>query len=140
MINISKKEKYLALITSFFISFIFSFFLLELLNLPFGSRFHISDVYYNFSHFHYALFMPSIIPFFMIKNIDSYSKSIYIITSGVLTVLIPAILYFAFITTKKIRLGAFKSNLTKWLNYLLLFCCCELWFLIGLIPAGMARI
>ena len=140
MINISKTEKKLATSLSFIASLFLSFFLLELSNLILGGEFHIINVYYNFYHLHYTLFAPFVIPFFMIKDIDQNSNHSYIVITVVLTVLIPAILYFIFRVVNNIKKGEFKSVLKKWVNYLILFIIFELWFLIGLVTAGMERL
>jgi predicted Na+-dependent transporter len=140
MVKTNKIEKTILISTILVLSLMASFVISELINVSFGGEFNISIVWYNFRHLHYAVLAPFVIPFFMIKDIDQNSNHSYIVITVVLTVLIPVILYFIFRVVNNIKKGEFKSVLKKWINYLILFIIFELWFLIGLVTAGMERL
>lgn len=141
MLEISKNEKISVIVFLFFCSFILSFVLIELFDKNFDlDRIDVLAIKYYYNHFYYALFASFIIPLLLIKGIDADSNSFYITSSIVVTIVISMIYYFVFKVISKIQKGKFQSKRTKWLNYLILFICFELWFLIGLIPVGMARL
>ena len=140
MTNISKQEKIIAVLSPFLIALFLSSFISEILNFFVGGKVYLSVVLYNFRHLHYAIFMPLIMPFLMVINMDSTSNDFYITSTILVSIVIIIDLFVMFFIIKKIRKGEFKSNVTKYLYYFVLTLCFEIWFLIGLIPAGMERV
>lgn len=141
MITISNREKRISILVPLLIAFSLSFFLMEFVDKSFDiNKFHLINVKYYFNNLDKSLFGPIIIvayfikSFFSIKSIEFYLAGIFAIT------IIITIAICIYTTVNKIKKGKFRSNLTKYLNYFILFLCFESWFIIGLVVAGMQKL
>lgn len=139
MIKINNKEKIYLVSLVFIVSFVSSILLIDIEAIKFDvDRFGlVGIVEYFFKVYLYLLFMPAVIPILMIKNIDANSSILYIWITIVLSIVVPIIIYLIYLIIKKREFTTIKIKL---LNYVILFICFELWFLLGLVAAGMERI
>lgn len=139
MTETTKKEKIFTTLLIFLTSFFVSIFLIDLETIRFELyRFgYINIIKYFLTNFSNSVFFPLSIPFLMLKNIDSYSGTQYIITTVILTIIIPLILYIIYLLIKK---SSFQGKKGKLFNYVILFVCFNMWFLIALIALNMGRI